>query len=219
MGDGVLQVMKYDYRTSPWQQEDITVGLFSMYGELMPQWLTASGCIPRYQVRWLDKAVKNRWISAISGSHLNWDDIKETHTWQIDMPFVESTVIPYLDNVDTQHKAAEAMMYLDVEAQEVYGRPVVWNDDLKYAPFLHSGDYENAAKVIQAIVAQHGLALSRNSLIWTSEQYQRFVSTNESETQKLQYLLRIAEERDTDEARRYLQTNYNNNLKLTKFLR
>lgn len=219
IGDGVLQVMKYNYRTSPWQQEYITVGLLSMYGELEPQWLTSGGCIPRYHVRWLDKAVKDRWGCVISSGCLYQEDIDETHTWRIDVPFLESTVIPYLDSVDNQHKAAAAMMYLDIEAQEVYGRQVIWNDDLKYAPFLYSGNYENATKVIQAIISQYEFAFSRNREIWTSEQCQRFISMNEPESQKLQYLLRIAENRDAVEARRYLQANYDNNLKLTKFLR
>jgi hypothetical protein len=219
IGDGVLQVMKYSVRTTPWRQEDIHVGLFSIYGELEEQWLTASGCIPRYQVRWLDKDVKDRWISSISGLHLNGHEVSETHTWEIDIPFMESTIIPYLDSIDTQRKLASAMMYMDVEAQEVYGRTVGWNDILKCAPFLHCGDYENAAKVIRAITEQHESALSRNRLIWTPEQYQRFISTYEPEAQKLQYLLRISENRDADEASQYLQANYNGNLKLTRFLR
>ncbi len=219
VGDGVLEVIKYHYRTRPWQQEYICVGIFSMYGEMIPQWLTASGCIPQYQVRWLDKTVKDRWISSISGDWLCQKDIDETHTWQIDIPFLKSKVIPFLDGIDTQSKAVDAMMYLDVEAQEVYGRHIIWNDALKFAPFLYTGDYENARKVIRSILAQHDFAISSNKRRWTTEQFQQYMLRYEPEAQKLQFLLRLTENRNPEEINRYLKGNYENNLILTRFMR
>lgn len=216
VGDGVLQVVKYHYHTSPWQQEYLSIGIFSMYSELMPHWLTAGGCIPRYQVRWLNKIVKDQWVNAFSKSCM--DPVKNIYTWRIDVSFIQSTVLPFLDSVDTQCKAVEAMMYLDVEAQEVYGRSVLWNDELKYAPFLRSGDYENATLVIRSILAQHDSAISSNKQHWTAEQYQQFLSTYELEVQKLHNLLRLAEERNPDEINQYLQTNYERNVCLTKFM-
>ena len=219
VGDGVLEVIKYYFRTRPWQQEYICVGIFSMYGEMEPQWLTSNGCIPRYYVRWLDKTIKDRWISSISGDHLFKKEIDQTHTWQIDILFLESTVIPFLDGINTQRKAVDALMYLDVEAQEVYGRQIIWNDALKFAPFLYAGDYENARKVILLILAQHDFAISCNKRRWTPEQFQQFMLTYEPEAQKLQYLLRLTEERNPEEINRYLQVNYENNLILTKFMR
>ena len=49
-GDGVLQVIR---KNSEKGRRFVDVGLFSMYGKILPQWLTCAGCIPRYEVLYL----------------------------------------------------------------------------------------------------------------------------------------------------------------------
>ena len=49
IGDGVLQVIKCKYERNL-RGDIISVGLFSMYGYMQPQWFTASGSIPRYSI-------------------------------------------------------------------------------------------------------------------------------------------------------------------------
>ena len=59
VGDGALQEMQYHWTKRPFYQEIVKIGLFSMYGELEPQWLTRLGCIPGYNYRYLpDHGVK-----------------------------------------------------------------------------------------------------------------------------------------------------------------
>ena len=45
-GDGVLQVLKFEHQRGL-QVDELRIGIFSMYGELLPQWFTSGGCIPR----------------------------------------------------------------------------------------------------------------------------------------------------------------------------
>ena len=47
--DGVFQVLKFHNERRTYAPT-INIGLFSLYGELMEQWFTVSGCIPRYEI-------------------------------------------------------------------------------------------------------------------------------------------------------------------------
>ena len=48
-GDGVLQVLKFERQRGD-RVYDLSVGVFSMYGRLYPEWFTSSGCIPRASI-------------------------------------------------------------------------------------------------------------------------------------------------------------------------
>ena len=48
-GDGVLQVLKFE-RNRVDRVHDLSVGVFSMYGRLSPEWFTSSGCIPEASI-------------------------------------------------------------------------------------------------------------------------------------------------------------------------
>lgn len=218
-GDGVLQVIKYRKSTYPWKQEYISIGIFSLYGELMPQWLTSAGCIPRYEPRWLDPEVRKKTIEASASNHYTQDDIDVIFNWELDLAFVERVVLPYLDSVDTQKKAVEAIMFLDAEASGAYRTPVLWNDILKFAPFLYSGDYENAEKVIQSILDQHAHAFESNAKHFTPEQFAAYMERNRPGEESLENLKQLVKSRDVSAIEAYLRNNYENNIKLAKFLR
>ncbi len=133
IGDGVLQVIRCRYERSL-RGDLLSVGLFSLYGDLQPQWFTASGCITRY--------------SAENCAQQSNRPVTCALPMQTQLKLLENGVLPWLDTVDTQKKLIRAISRLDPR----------WNDGLKLGPYLACGEVNHAKKVLRELLAQHDFA-------------------------------------------------------------
>lgn len=218
-GDGVLQVLQYKKSSRPYEHIDIKIGLFSLYGELEAQWLTSSGCIPRYTAHWLEPGVKELYYDVRSKRSQNMDDIRQVECYSINVPFIQDTLFPFLNQIQTQEQLADALMYLDAEANGPIKREIMWNDQLKIAPFLHSGNYESAYLVISAILNQHEIARQWRYDNWTREKYEEYVEKLHIADTAFHKLKDMIEGANQEEILAYLQNNYHKNIQLAPFLR
>ena len=221
-GDGILQVLKYAPSVRPYQHVDLMLGLFSLYGEMELQWLTDRGCIPRYQTHWLENGMGEEYRrTRMSCARI--DELKKVECYDVNLKFLQYSLLPFLDGVDSQQKLAEAIMFLDQKAQmpTIAGtsRDIRWNDMLKFAPFLHIGDFKNAERVIQSIIDQHEYAKKWREDKWPREQYEEYLLQTQDEERKLQNLKEIAASADKHAADCYLQDNYQRNITMVKFKR
>ena len=185
-GDGVLQVVRCR-RERPLYEDVILVGLFSMYGELMQQWFTSLGAIPRYSV--LNCFQQNE-IPLIYAPALSV---------QLDM--LRTGVMPWLNSIDTQKKLVTAITKLDSR----------WNDDLKIGPYLACGEDNHAKKVIKEILAQHRIADSNRGYV--TEDYRL---CRQKEDAALYALIDMIDEGEKN-IQRYLHENYERNISYAKF--
>ena len=132
-GDGVLQVIRCKYERAL-RGDLLSVGLFSLYGDLQPQWFTASGCITRY--------------SAENCAQQSNRPVTCALPMQIQLELLETRVQPWLDTIDSQKKLIRAISRLDPR----------WNDGLKLGPYLACGEVNHARKVLREILNQHDFA-------------------------------------------------------------
>ena len=214
VGDGVLQVLKFSYEFRP-PHHEISVGLFSMYGELDEQWFSAGGCIPRYSVINLTDNIGAVLGEAVDSNGFHVPYQKRKISIEDHIAILAKEGIPKLNQISTQTRLAEAICALDIAR----GNKIIWNDGIKYAPFLCAGDYEKAANVITAILAQHNNALISYQQTLTESEYQkRYTEIQEMNVHYLEKL-RIAEEADEQAAIAYAGRNFSNNLKFARFIR
>lgn len=139
-GDGVFQVIKLKYERV-FRADLICIGLFSMYDQLLPQWFTATGCIPRYSV--VECAIQAT-MPLVAAPPMSM---------QIDL--LQSKVMLWLDSIDTQKKLSIAVGKVDRR----------WNDGLKFGPYLACGEANHAKKVAREILAQHATQLEQD-FVW-----------------------------------------------------
>lgn len=176
-GDGVLQVLKYEFKTRPFWSERIWLGLFSMYGELQKQWFTNAGCIPRYDSRYIKIPEWQRCPAANSSTLplqiAQPDDLEDVLIFHLDCSEIETDILPFLNRVDSQTQLCVGLDYLErqsspviPQSKEEYFR---WNDFEKFAPFLAAGLYEEAEHTICSILAQHQSATTSDSIDHTSK--------------------------------------------------
>lgn len=218
-GDGVLQVLQYKKSSRPYEHVDIKIGLFSLYGELEAQWLTSSGCIPRYTAHWLEPGVKESFWDIRSKRIQYMDDVRRVECYSINLSFLQVTLFPFLDQIQTQGQLADALMYLDTEASGPIKREIMWNDELKIAPFLHSGNLESAYLVVSAILNQHEIARQWRQQNWNREEYEessRKMHIADANFYKVKNMIETANQ---DGILTYLQKNYQRNIQLAPFLR
>lgn len=196
-GDGVLIVITMEYeRVTGWHT--IHLGLFSLYGEILPQWLTAGGCIARYwalllhdrnyykpitlrqEGEWLIIGYPDAEITRLPNDGLQFASptvrrkALEIYTAKLDpLQQVEtfiSYVFPILQNIHTQMELYDVILRYDTRS----------NDDLKIAPLLVGGRYADALDVVNAILAQNRNAFRSNGIpverwndnIWYSKMLQ-----------------------------------------------
>ena len=202
LGDGVLQVLKFEYQPGFPGSHDLCTGLFSLYGELMEQWFTSGGCIPRYEIVKLI-GLHSTTILHEKDGFVTFEEI--TPEQQLDILIEKG--FPWLDQITTQKLLVEAICEMDKH----------WNDDLKFAPWMASGDYESAAKVIRAILAQHNDALESNLRWMQGEQAKCYRERSAEEDALWQQKLDMAERGDPNEIRAYLEKNYSENREYAKF--
>ena len=193
-GDGVVQVLRYEWESDGFY---LYMGLYSMYGELQKQWFTSWGCIPRYEVLLLDgkRFLPDRW------------ERKGLDTNRMQAELLREKGLPFLDGIQTQKELAEAIFSLD-------GR---WNDSMKLAPLLVSGDYENAAQVLKVIIAQHETVRAHKQADLSAEDFRRHEERWEPVTAHFRELLEMVLREDSGQIRDWLKRNDTVNREYAKF--
>ena len=173
-GDGVLQVLKFE-RERVFQVYDLSIGIFSMYGRLYPQWFTSGGCIPRGSVanfvglRFVDGFLPPDSFTKSSNEQFFYEGFPVTvdpdqRLWNQDgehwkyfftaeqqLNILMEKVLPWLNAITTQSLAAEAM----------YKICPIPNDDLRFDAHLAAGELPQAEEVMSAILKQHADARAR----------------------------------------------------------
>lgn len=146
VGDGILQVLKFEYQRC-FSYYSLSVGLFSMYSELKPQWFTSSGCIPRYCVMNFVGKSSEVIVNKNQGMYTF-----EVISHQAQIQTLKDSVFCVLDNTLDQEQLVHQMNKLDIARHG----SIIWNDLEKFAPYLKSGDLKSAKKVLSATLIQHG---------------------------------------------------------------
>lgn len=215
-GDGVLQVLQYSLKRHPFYEEVIYIGLFSMYSELLPQWFTASGCIPTYiekyleTPRWSLETTQKLRMAAFQHvpAQLHVNDFENVCTFHIDLKGLETVMFPFLDAITTQ-KA----MLRGIESLEQCSSPVPpsqgdkgkrWTDSRKFAAYLACGEVENAARIEQSLLA---LCLRQEN---PSQLCMEDIDRHREK-------IALALSGDPEKINGYLQSNYVHNCELASF--
>lgn len=190
-GDGVLQVIKLQYERA-FSEKILSVGLFSMYGRLEPEWFTSIGCITRYDILNCYDQTERSLVFAPA------IDV------QVDM--LRRKALSWLDSIVTQKQLITAITKLDRS----------WNDDLKFAPYLACGEINHAKKVVREILAQHEFAYYSRSMMGDHPSLD-VLAREEQEDNDLYQLLKMIDRADPEEINNYLQSNYARNRGYAKF--
>ena len=203
-GDGVLQIIKLD-RDRLSRELTVSLGLQSMYSELLPQWFTASGCIPRYCI--LDVPCKE--------SSNPFEYRSELLRYEKELIFLQENGFEWLDRIDTQAGLADAICQLDISA----AGKIVWNDAMKIAPYLCSKQFEFAGKVISAIIERYDAAVEANGLWMKEEELEAYVKRYQGDYEKYVDLFEMISNRDMEKMQRYLENNYTFSFSCARFCR
>ena len=206
IGDGVLQVLKFEKELHG-DYYSLSFGMFSMYGELKKQWFSAKGCIPRYYiVNLVGLSTPSTFVPTEKEFYAKVDSPRE----QLDI--LRTKGLPWLNGITTQKHLVEGLCYLDT----IRHSAVRWNDCEKFAPFLYSGDLENAQKVVDSILEQHHFAQERNRQTMDASAYARYCALIKEEDEHLieKKMLLMA---DTTAIQKYLAANYSQNIIYSQF--
>lgn len=209
-GNGVLQVLKYEYEPQN-PHHDLSFGLLSMYGEMRPQWFTSGGCLVKHSIVNLVGQPNPILPSNQSAQYV-------PYTRRMVTPIEQLTILndcgfPWLDSIDSQASLAEALCYLDT----IRFSCILWNDELKFYPYLYEGDTTAAIKVMEAIIHQWDFALERQRQALSSEEFQIYSSALLEGKKGIFEKLAIAQRSDPEEIKNYLLRNLVQNKKLAKF--
>lgn len=197
-GDGILQVVKWSWERGG--AKELYIGLFSLYSELLPRWFTGSGCIPRYPVV---NILGKRWTSVFRYEADYRDSLVEQLT------ALREAGIPWLNNIVTAEDMSRGIHYLETS----WGGSYHWNDSVKIAPYLRSGELENARHAVQAILDQHNMAYKANRKLYKDEEsFQNYLQPWLEQDRALYDLRSMIDRGDTAEIEAYLQNNYEKNL-------
>ena len=193
-GDGIVQVLQYQRKSDGYY---LFMGLYSMYGELMKQWFSSWGCIPRYEILLLDgkRDLPDRW------------EREGLDTDRMQAELLREKGIPFLNGVRTQKELVEAIFSLDGH----------WNDAMKIAPLLSCRDYENAAQVVSAIIEQHETVRKHKREYLPDEDFRKHQERWESITDHFRELLAMVRRCDDREIQEWMEQNYAVNADYAKF--
>lgn len=229
-GDGVLQVLKFE-RHSIFEVQDLSVGIFSMYGRLYQEWFTSSGCIPRGSVasfvglRFVDyylspnsftKTDNGQFFYAgfpvsVDSTQRMWDENGERwkyyFTPEQQVHILADKVLPWLNNMTSQSLAAKAMY-------EMY--PVL-NDGLRFDAHLAAGEWIQAEQTMAAIMKQHADAQASWKQTFSKEKYEEMVARQEVRDVQLKAAHKMVQATDEKAISSYLRENYKRNCELAKF--
>lgn len=229
-GDGVLQVLKFE-RQRIYEVHNLSVGVFSMYGRLYPEWFTSSGCIPRASIAsfvglpFVDNYLSpNRFTRADNGQFLydgfpvmvepkqwlrdeNGEHWKYYFTPEQQVHILVEKVLPWLNEMTNQSLAAKAM----------YKISPVPNDSLRFDAHLAAGEWIEAEQTMSAILKQHADAQASWERTFSKDEYAEMVARLEMEDVPLKAELKMAQEKDEEAISSYLSDNYKRNCELAKF--
>lgn len=229
-GDGVLQVLKFE-RHSIFEVHDLSVGIFSMYGRLYPEWFTSSGCIPRGSVasfvglRFVDyylspncftKTDNGQFFYAglpvsVDSTQRMWDENGERwkyyFTPEQQIHILAEKVLPWLNEMTTQASAAKAMY-------EIHPFP---NDGLRFDAHLAAGEWIQAEQTMVAIMKQHADAQASWEQTFSKETHEEMVARQEVRDVPLKAAYKIVQEKEESAISSYLTDNYKRNSELAKF--
>lgn len=182
----ILQFIKFEYE--PWLfKYELRIGLYSLFSELHPHWLTPRGSISRYPVAVLSNDIKYAECPIDA---------------QLDI--LHEYGIPWLDSIHTQRNLVDAMC--EIELRE--DGKVMWVDSLKLAPFLIAGDYIAADYVISSILQQHTGPYAWTSQSWTESDYEMYQKRYPGEDSKLIKIHEWIRDQDHCAIESYLQNTF-----------
>lgn len=199
-GDGVLQIIKFEYQNC-FSHHSLNIGIQSMYGELLPQWFTSSGCIPRYCV--LNLIGKKTAVEIVNNTL-----VFTTPEQQIEV--LRKKGIPWLNSITTQARLSEGIRHLD-------GDRMWWNDSQKIAPYLASGNTNMAEQVIKSIIQQNESALFSKKFKLSEDKFTEAVNRSEYYLLPLRKLLTMIQHQKREEIKQYLENNYSQNCQYARF--
>lgn len=229
-GDGVLQVMKFE-RQNIHEVHDLSIGVFSMYGRLYPEWFTSNGCIPRASIagfvglRFVDYYLSpNRFTKTDNGQYLYdgfpvsidttqrmWDEngerLKYYFTPEQQVYILTEKVFPWLNHMTTQSLAAKAMYEIE---------PIP-NDSLRFDAHLAAGEWAEAEQTLSAILKQHADAQASWKRTFSPEKFAEMVARQEVRDAPLKTAYKMLQEKDENAISSYLTENYQRNRELAKF--
>lgn len=229
-GDGVLQVLKFE-RHSIFEVQDLSIGIFSMYGRLYPEWFTSSGCIPRGSIasfvglRFVDyylspdsftKTDNGQFLYkgfpvSVDSTQKMWDENGERwkyyFTPEQQIHILTEKVLPWLNEMATQASAAKAMF-------EIHPFP---NDSLRFDAHLAAGEWIQAEQTMAAIMKQHADAQASWKQTFSKEKYDEMVARQDYRDVPLKAAYKMVQEKNEDAIRTYLSNNHKRNCELAKF--
>ena len=229
-GDGVLQVVKFQ-RQRIYEAHDLSVGVFSMYGRLYPDWFTSSRCIPRGSIarfvglRFVDYYLSpNRFTRTDNGQFLfdgfpvsvdstqrmwdaNGEHWKYCFTPEQQVHILVEKVLPWLNEMTNQSLAAKAMY-------EIWPVP---NDSLRFDAHLAAGEWIEAEQTMSAILKQHADAKASWKRTFSQDKYLEMVARQEVRDEPLIAAHKMVQEKNEEVIRSYLSDNYIRNCELAKF--
>ena len=229
-GDGVLQVLKFERQRGD-RVHDLSVGVFSMYGRLYPEWFTSSGCIPRASIasfvglRFVDYYLsQNRFTKTDNGQFLydgfpvmvepdQWLRDEDGEHWKYyftpeqQVHILVEKVLPWLNEMTNQSLAAKAM----------YKILPVANDSLRFDAHLAAGEWIEAEQTMSAILKQHADAQASWKRTFSQEKYAEMVARQEVRDEPLKATYKMVQEKDENAISSYLTNNYKRNCELGRF--
>ena len=229
-GDGVLQVLKFEHNRGD-RVHDLSVGVFSMYGRLYPEWFTSGGCIPRGSIvnflglRSVDSYLSpnqliktdngqffydgfpvmvdpNQWLRDENGMH--W---KYYFTPEQQVHILAEKVLPWLNDMTDQSLAAKAMY-------EIWPVP---NDSLRFDAHLAAGEWIDAEQTMSAILNQHANAIASWKRTFSPEEFADMVARQDVWDVPLKEAYKMVQKKDENAISGYLIDNYKRNCELAKF--
>ena len=205
-GDGVLQVIKLRHEMNGGYYE-LAIGLFSMYGDLSPRWFTSLGSITRYPV----VCFVGKHSCAYLETNNGYRRIKVVPP-EDQIAILVDNVFPWLEQITTQECLAEGICALDAKMYD----QIIWNDMLKFAPYLHSKNVGKATRVIQAALEQHTSVIEANRKRLSPDEFMIFSLEFHEEINQLEKKLQLARFPHKQPAIDYLTANYSTNIQLAK---
>ena len=191
VGDGVLQVIKCKYQRRL-GGDIISVGLFSMYGCLQPQWITGGGSIARYSI--------------FNCFNQNNTPLYSAIPFQTQLDMLSDQVLPWLNLLDTQKKLISALTKLDPR----------WNDRLKIGPYLACGEINHAKKVLREVLANHDFGGIGQQEYCEEPNGMLFLKKEHAEDDPI-VLLEMISKGTPSQIDAYLKENYARNMEYGKF--
>lgn len=227
--DGVFQVLKFHNERRTYTPT-INIGLFSLYGELMEQWFTVSGCIPRYEI--VNLVVKRKTSSLKCANTIKSipfvvpDNISISRQIEI----LCNDGISFLDAINDQPSLLQGIIRLEYRSLHYQ-----WNDTLLFPAFLACGDWQRSDMVLSACIEQHSLDsgididtvpqedmdiyLSKYINVYRSWERKKLEEYDEFSKGYLKRYFSYLEHiraRDEEWRKTYLEENYARNMKICK---